>query len=59
MPKAKRPPLKRLMVRLTVEQVAALHAEALRRARERGSFKPDASELVREAVEAWMRRKRP
>jgi hypothetical protein len=42
--------------RFEPEQLDALRREALRRAGERGSGKPDASELVREAVEAWLRR---
>lgn len=50
--------LKPVVVRLEPAQIAALKAEALRRANERGSMKPDASELVREALAAWLVRKR-
>jgi hypothetical protein len=39
-----------------VEQVEALRREAIRRAGEKQSMKPDGSELVREAVDAWMKR---
>jgi hypothetical protein len=46
------------MFRLEPEQLEALRREALRRAAERGSMKPDASEVVREAVAAWLRRSR-
>ena len=43
---------------LDAEQVDALRREALRRATERQSMKPDASELVREAVGAWLAKRR-
>jgi hypothetical protein len=46
------------MFRLEPGQLQALRREALRRAGERGSMKPDASELVREAVEAWLKAKK-
>lgn len=49
--------LKPVMVRLEPKQIVALKAEALRRATERGSMKPDASELIREALDAWMKRR--
>lgn len=49
--------LERMMVRLEPSQIAALKREALRRANERGSMKPDASELVREALVLWLRRR--
>ena len=49
--------LERLVVRLEPAQVATLKAEALRRANERGSMQPDASELVREALVLWMKRR--
>jgi hypothetical protein len=42
--------------RFAPDQLAALRREALRRAGERGSAKPDASELIREAVNLWLRR---
>lgn len=48
--------LKPVMVRLEPTQIAALKAEALRRATERGSMKPDASELVREALASWLKK---
>ncbi len=40
--------------RMRPEQIAALRKEALKRAAARESGKPDASELVREAVDAWL-----
>jgi len=46
--------LKLIGVRLTDEQIKALRREARRRAEERDSGKPDASELVREAIDAWL-----
>ncbi len=49
--------LQRLVVRLEPAQVQALKAEALKRAQAIGSMKPDASELVREAVAAWLKRR--
>ncbi len=49
--------LERLVVRLEPAQIQALKAEALRRANERGSMQPDASELVREALVLWMKRR--
>ncbi len=51
------PPKKGLKLagfRLRPDQLAALRKEALRRAGERDSKQPDASELVREAVDAWL-----
>jgi hypothetical protein len=51
--------LEKAMFRLEPGQLQALRREALRRAGERGSMKPDASELVREAVEAWLPRRKP
>ncbi len=50
--------LKPVVVRLEPTQIAALKREALRRANERGSMKPDASELVRAALDAWLARRR-
>ncbi len=50
--------LEKAMFRLEPEQLEALRREALRRAGERGSMKPDASELVREAVADWLKRRR-
>lgn len=40
--------------RLRPDQIEALRREALRRAGARGSGKPDASELVRDAVDRWL-----
>ena len=45
-----------VLVRFEPSQVKALRAEAFRRAAARGSGKPDASEVVREAVAEWMKR---
>jgi hypothetical protein len=53
-PRAKN--LEKVMFRLEPEQLDALRREALRRAADRGSMKPDASELVREAVDAWLKK---
>lgn len=38
----------------TQEQADALRREAYRRAEEKGSRKPDESEIVREAVDLWI-----
>lgn len=46
--------LKFVGYRLRPEQIAALRREALRRAEASGSGKPDASEIVREALDAWL-----
>jgi len=67
--KAKQPPaptrkvgarsgLARATFSIELEQLAALQAEAMRRAQERGSLKPDASEVLREALAAWMSKRR-
>jgi anti-sigma28 factor (negative regulator of flagellin synthesis) len=53
----KRSGLVRVMFSIEPAQLAALQVEALRRAKERGSFKPDASEIAREALAAWMKRR--
>ncbi len=44
-------------VRLEPAQAKALRAEAFKRAAARGTGKPDASEIVREALEAWLARR--
>jgi len=44
-------------VRFDPKQVAALRAEALRRAAARGSGQVDVSEVVREAVALWLKQK--
>jgi hypothetical protein len=44
-------------VRLRKDQWEALRTEAFRRAQERGSGRPDASEVLREALDAWMKRR--
>jgi hypothetical protein len=51
--KGRRSGFLRVMVSVTPEQLAALQAEATRRMRARGSLKPDAGEVVREAIDAW------
>lgn len=43
-----------LMVVLDPKHVAALSAEAFRRAAEAGSRKPDASAVLREVLDAWI-----
>jgi hypothetical protein len=49
--------LKAATYRIHPAQIAALQKEAMRRAAERGSMKPDASELVREAIDAWFKKR--
>lgn len=48
--------LKPVVVRLDPAQIVELKREAMRRALERGSLKPDQSEIVREAVSAWLKK---
>lgn len=55
---AKKAARKKATCWLETEQIEALRREALRRATERNVMKPDASELVREAVAKWLE-KRP
>jgi hypothetical protein len=43
---------------ITPEQHETLKAEAMRRAQARGTLRPDASELVREALDAWIAKRR-
>ena len=43
---------------LEPEQLAALLAEAQRRAQERGAMRSDTSEVVRELMAAWMKGRR-
>jgi len=45
------------MFSIAPDQLAALQAEAMKRAQDRGTMRPDASELVREALAAWMKRR--
>jgi hypothetical protein len=47
-----------VMVRLDPEQAAALRKEAIRRAGEAGSAKPDLSGIVREAIDAWFTKRK-
>ncbi|ACG73240.1 hypothetical protein AnaeK_2012 [Anaeromyxobacter sp. K] len=49
--------LKLAAYRMRPEQIAALRREALKRAAAREVGKPDASELVREAVDLWLAKK--
>jgi hypothetical protein len=44
-----------LACRVTPVQATALRAEAWKRAKERGRSIADASEVVREALDAWMK----
>lgn len=44
-------------IRMTPEQWAAVRREAMKRATEAGTAKPDVSEVIRELVDAWRRRK--
>lgn len=50
--------LKAATYRMEPGQIDALQREALKRAQERGSFKADASEIVREAVDAWIAKRK-
>lgn len=50
--------LTRATFSIELEQLAALQAEAMKRAQDRGSLKPDASEVVREALAAWLGKRR-
>ncbi len=45
-------------VRMTADQWAAVRREAMRRATDKGTAKPDVSEVIRELVDAWRARKR-
>jgi hypothetical protein len=45
--------LARFTVRLRPDQLAKLHSEARERADRAGRFRVDASEIVREALDAW------
>ncbi len=49
---------KSFLARLEPRHLDALRAEAMRRATERGTMRPDASELIREAIDAWLLSKR-
>jgi hypothetical protein len=53
--------LEKVMYRLEPRQIAALRSEAFRRAQERSTGRPDASEVLREVLDAWLSRggKRP
>jgi len=48
--------LKRVLFSIEPGQAKALRLEAFKRAAARGSGKPDASELVREAIAEWLAR---
>lgn len=48
----------KVLFAITPAQHETLKAEAMRRAQARGTLRPDASELVREALDAWIRRAR-
>jgi hypothetical protein len=52
----KKPYLK-VMFKIAPDQLEALRAEAMRRAKERQRGRIDASEVLREAVDAWMKRR--
>ena len=49
---------KGVMYRMAPYQVTALRAEAFKRAEKAGSGRPDASEVVREIVDGWIKRGR-
>jgi hypothetical protein len=57
--RAARSPLYRGFTKATFsvrpDQLAALRAEARRRADRSGAFRPDVSEIVREAIDRWLR----
>jgi hypothetical protein len=46
------------MFTITPTQEKALREEAFRRAMERGSRKPDASEVLREVLDEWLKRRK-
>lgn len=43
---------------LAPTHVAALRAEAMKRALAKGSGKPDASEVLREVLDAWLKKRK-
>jgi hypothetical protein len=49
--------LVKVMYRMHPRQAAALRAEAFRRAEKRPVGRPDASEVLREIVEAWLEKR--
>ena len=51
--------LVKVMYRMHPRQAAALRAEAFRRAEERPVGRPDASEVLREIVDAWLEEREP
>jgi hypothetical protein len=48
----------KFMVVLDQEHVQALQGEALRRAQAAGSLRPDASAVLREVLDAWLKRRK-
>lgn len=50
--------LTRATFSIAPDQLGVLQAEAMERAKARGSFKPDASEVLREALAEWIKRRR-
>lgn len=48
----------KVLVSIEPDQHEALKAEAMRRAAARGTLRPDASELVREALAAYLKRRK-
>jgi hypothetical protein len=50
--------LAKAMFSLRPDQIEAVQAEAKRRADAAGAFRADASAVVREAIDAWMKRRR-
>lgn len=44
-----------VLYRVELRQAEALRDEAFRRAKQRGSGKPDASEVLREILDSWIR----
>ncbi len=48
--------LVRMVIYVRPEQLGAVVAEAQRRAQERGVVRADSSAVVREALDAWMKR---
>lgn len=48
----------KVLVSIEPDQHEALKAEARRRSEARGTLRPDASELVREALGAWLKRRK-
>lgn len=54
-PEKESQPIERVVVQLWKDQADALFKEAVRRAEAEGTRRPNVSEIVREAVAAWLK----